>query len=151
MTRVSIVLLLLALAAALPGCRRDTPPANVREFPLTGQILSIKPDRREARVKHESIKGFMDAMTMDFTIKEPKELDGLQPGDLVAATLVITDEEGFLRGLRKTGTAPLPATPAGAASAVPLLQPGETVPDITFVGDDGKPRPSRRIAAGSCS
>jgi len=136
-----LLLIGLTLTAALPACRPAAPPVNVREFPLTGQILAINPDRRGATVTHDDVKGFMDAMTMVFTIKEPKELDGLQPGDLISATLVITDDEGFLKGLRKTGTAPLPATPAGAAPAVPLLQPGELVPAIAFVGRDGKPRP----------
>ena len=109
MKRMHCSLLIVVFAVALPGCRREAPPVNIREFPLTGQILSIKPDRAEARVKHDDVKGFMDAMTMDFTVKDPKELDGLQPGDLIAATLVITDEEGYLRGIRKTGAAPIAA------------------------------------------
>jgi protein SCO1 len=141
MTRVRAGLLLLSLAAMLSGCRREAPPGNVREFPLTGQILALNPAKREATVKHDDVKGFMDAMTMDFTVKPATDLAGLQPGDLIAATLVITDEEGYLRDIRKTGTAPLPARPSGTATAAPLLQPGETVPDITFVGDDGKLRP----------
>ena len=140
MKRTLFGLMVFSLAAALPACRRDAPPVNVREFPLTGQVLSIKPDRTGANVKHDDVKGFMDAMTMDFTVKDPKELEGLQPGDLIAATLVITDEEGYLKGLTKTGTAPIAATPSAPASA-PEIKPGEAVPDVSFIGDDGKPRP----------
>jgi protein SCO1 len=141
MKRLVLCLALFGIAAALPACRRDGSRVNVREFPLTGQILTIKPDRTEARVKHDAVSGFMDAMTMDFTIRNPKELDGLLPGDLIAATLVITDEEGYLRGIRKTGTAPIAPLPADTAGTVPELRPGEEVPEIAFVGDDGKPRP----------
>lgn len=137
---VTSVLWVLASLLALVSCSPATPPAKVREFPLTGQVLSVKPDRTEARVKHDEIKGFMDAMTMDFTIKAPKELEGLQPGDLIAATLVITDEEGYLRGIRKTGSAPLPA-PAADGRLAPELQPGEAAPDIEFLGADGKTQP----------
>jgi len=141
MTRVTFCLMIVVLAAALAGCRAAPAPVNVREFPLTGQVLTIKPDRTEARVKHDDVKGFMDAMTMDFIVKDPKQLEGLQPGDLIAATLVITDEEGYLKGIRKTGAAPLPAKLADTPGAVPELAPGEMVADIAFVGDDGKPRP----------
>ena len=141
MTRVTIGFLMLTLVATLAGCRAAPAPVNVREFPLTGQVLSIKPDRTEAKVKHDDVKGFMDAMTMDFAVKDPTQLEGLQPGDLIAATLVITDEEGYLKGIRKTGAAPIPATTAATAGAVPELAPGEMVADIAFVGDDGKPRP----------
>jgi protein SCO1/2 len=106
---------------------------------LTGQIISIKADRTESTVKHDDVKGFMPAMTMAFTIKEPKLLDGLRPGDLISATLVITDEEGYLKGIRKTGSAPLaPRSPTPVAD---LLMPGEPLPDIVFVDEDGKPRP----------
>ena len=129
------------VAATLSGCRPSPVPVNVREFPLTGQVLSITPDRTIAKVKHDDVKGFMDAMTMDFTVKDPKALEGLQPGDLIAATLVITDEEGYLRNVRKTGVAAIAAATSAATPAAADIRPGDTVPDVTFVGDDGKPRP----------
>lgn len=144
MTRLRFALLIVTAAAATlaaAGCGPAPAPVNVREFPMTGQILSIKADRTEARVKHDDVKGFMDAMTMDFTVKVPRELEGLQPGDVIAATLVITDEEGYLTGIRKTGAAPLAETSSGMARSSPEIQPGGAIPDITFVGDDGKPRP----------
>jgi protein SCO1/2 len=94
----------LSLAAACSSPSR--PPASVREFPLTGEVLAIKPDKSEVQVKHDEVKGFMDAMTMWFSIKEPRLLDGVAPGDLISATLVLTAEDSYLTGIRKTGSRP---------------------------------------------
>jgi len=48
----------------------------------------------------------MAAMTMPFPIKEPAHLEGLAVGDIIAATLVVTDDEAYLTGIRKTGSVP---------------------------------------------
>ena len=133
--------MLVALAGAPAGCRQAPPPVNTREFPLTGQVLAVKADRTTITVKHDDVKGFMEAMTMDFTVKDAKAVDGLQPGDLISATLVITDEEGYLKDVRKTGAAPIPPRGPSAAPAVEPLAPGDQVPDLALTDDDGKPRP----------
>jgi protein SCO1/2 len=132
--------MLLALCASIAGCSTPPRPVNVREFPLTGEILSIKPDKSEIRIKHDDVKGFMEAMTMWFNIKEPRLLDGLAPGDLVKATLVVTDEESYLSSLQKTGSRPAGEPPPATPPAVEGLQAGDRVPDITFIDEGGKAR-----------
>jgi protein SCO1/2 len=138
MVRPIPALLLGVLCASLPGCG-SPPPVNAREFPLTGEVLSIKPDRTEVRIKHDDVKGFMEAMTMWFPVKEPRLLDGLAPGDLVKATLVVTDQESYLSFIQKTGS-----RPPGARTSVPPapaegLRTGELVPDIALTDERGQP------------
>jgi protein SCO1/2 len=99
-------LLLLVVLVAIAGCGKPAPEVNSRQFPLTGEIVAIKVDRTEITVKHDEVKDFMAAMTMPFAIKDPAQLDGLATGDLITATLVVTDEESYLAGIRKTGSAP---------------------------------------------
>ena len=140
MTRLSATLTLLLFALSA-GCRAPAPPENVRRFPLTGEVLAIKADRSEVQVKHDEIKGFMDSMTMWFNVKEPTLLDRLAPGDLISATLVLTAEDSYLTGIRKTGS-----RPAGEASAPPpapadILPIGAPVPDITLTDETGAQRP----------
>jgi protein SCO1/2 len=82
----------------------------------------------------------MEPMTMWFNVKEPRLLDGIAPGDLINATLVLTAEDSYLTGIRKTGS-----RPPGEASAPPpapaeLLPIGAAVPDITFTDEAGQPR-----------
>src|SRR6185503_20657330 len=98
--------------ALLVACSRE-PPA--RQYELEGQILGIERARNEVLIRHENIKGFMPAMTMPFTVKDAGLLSGKEPGDLVTATLVVTDLSAHLSSLTRTGHAPIEA-PAAAAN-----------------------------------
>src|SRR5262249_54459870 len=126
-------------------------PADERRHSLHGQILSIAATRQEATIKHDEIKGLMPAMTMPYRVREAKLLDGLAPGDLVDASLVIVSNDAYVTDVRKVGHAeveappPEPAAPTVSAVAVPL-KPGEGVPDATFVDQDGKSRAFRSFA-----
>jgi protein SCO1/2 len=131
-------LMLLALCTGIAGCGTPPRPVNVREFPLTGEILSIKPDKSEVRIKHDDVKGFMEAMTMWFNIKEPRLLDGLAPGDLVKATLVVTDEESYLSSLQKTGSRPAGEPPPATPPPEEGLRTGDLVPGITLTDESGQ-------------
>jgi protein SCO1 len=137
--RPVLILVLTALFAACGG-RSDE-----RRFTLHGQVQSLEPQRKSVVVKHEEIKGFMPAMTMPYDVQDAKALDGLAPGDVISATLVVMTNGAYLTDLKKTGTAPLEKPPAeapnpSASSGFELLRPGETVPDTVFVDQDGKKR-----------
>jgi protein SCO1/2 len=125
----------LVLAAA---CTRGPEP---KQYELRGQVLGLKPEAQEVLIKHEDIKGFMPGMTMPFKVGDAKMLAGIQPGDLVTATLVVAATDAHLSTLTKTGHAQLEAPPASASSGFELLKPGETVPDQLLIDQDGKPRP----------
>lgn len=130
----------LALALVATGCGSST-PVNAREFKLQGQILSVTANHLEATIKHEDIPGFMSAMTMPYKVKDAKEFDPLVPGDLMNATLVVTDNDAYLKDVKKVGNAPLErraGTDAPASSGFELLPAGSPVPDIALTDQDGK-------------
>ena len=104
----NITALVLLLGAA--GCG-----SGDREYTLQGQILSIEPDRRQANIKHEEIKGFMAAMTMPYKARDAKEFADLKPGDLINSTLVVVSNDAYLKDVKKVGEAPL----AGSAIETP--------------------------------
>ena len=127
----------LTLVALIAACNRE-PPA--RQYELQGQILGIEPARKEVLIRHDAIAGFMPAMTMPFTVKDGGLLSGREPGDLVTATLVVTDLNAHLSSLTRTGHAPIEA-PAAASNTPHILLPGEPVEDAPLVDQEGKPRP----------
>ena len=135
-----LVLILLAVAGAA-GCGAPLPPEKIRQFPLTGEVLAVKADRSEVQVKHDEVKGFMEPMTMWFNIKDPRLLDGIAPGDLISATLILTAEDSHLTAIRKTGSRPSGQATAPPPAPAEFLQVGDTVPDITFTDESGQPRP----------
>ena len=130
----------LAALAGLISCGGTSD----KRYPFQGQILSLSADGKEASIKHEDIPGFMSAMTMTYKVKDAAEFVDLKPGDLIGATLVVVSNDAYLTEVKKVGEAPLekPAQSAPpASSGFELLKPGEAVPDVDFVDQDGKKRP----------
>ena len=136
----------LTLAAAACG------KSDRRAFTLQGQILTIQPQHKFAEIKHEEVKGFMPAMTMSYEVKNPKLLDGLAPGDLINATLVVESNAAYLSEVRKVGSAPIERPPAeataapSASSGFEMIKPGEAMPDGHFVDQDGRKRDFKSFA-----
>ena len=122
---------------ALTSCNRAS-DANFRQFELQGQILAVRPERREVVIKHEDIKGFMPGMTMPFKVSTAALLEGRAPGDLVRATLVVNATQGVLTAIERTGHAPL--TERQTRPRVDALNPGDEVPDVALVDETGATR-----------
>jgi protein SCO1 len=136
------VVFFIAAAVSLAAC---SPKSNQHTYTVHGQVLAVTPDRQEATVKHGEIAGLMPAMTMPYKIKEKAELNAVKPGDVIDATLVIVENDAFLTGVKKVGEAPLEQPPpepttVTTGSGVPLLKPGDVVPDSAFVDQDGRKR-----------
>ncbi|MEO8258092.1 MAG: SCO family protein [Acidobacteriota bacterium] len=132
----------LGLAVLGASCAGKT---DQREYTLQGQVTAVTPTHDQATVNHEEIKGFMTAMTMPYKVQDPKQLEGIVPGDLINAKLIVLPSDAYLTDVRKVGQAPLPAAPADtaaptASSGFELLKPGEAVPDASFVDQSGKKR-----------
>lgn len=129
----------LMILGAGAACSRAP---EARTYELTGQVLAVKPDTNEILVKHEDIPGFMPAMTMPYTVKDPALLAGRVPGDLITATLVVESTMGYLSAITRTGSAPLPeGAPATipAAAGVTVLAPGDAAPDTPLTDQDEQP------------
>jgi protein SCO1/2 len=106
-----------------------------RDFPLRGVVVALDPDTARVTVRHEAIPDFMPAMTMPLTLADPAQLADLAPGDTITATLRVDATGSRLHDVEVTG---LPAEPPPVAPAIPLLQPGDLVPDITLTTQDGQ-------------
>lgn len=130
---VLLCLGLFGMAFALTACR------GVEHYRLRGKVVATDPSKSEVTIDHKAIPNFMPAMTMPYRVKDARTLQELQPGDSVAAQLVvpadgsgawledivITDERG--------------RQPAAQQPEAIFLQPGEKVPDVPMVNQDGKP------------
>jgi protein SCO1 len=128
----TLLTVLVAVCATLTACSR------ARQYELRGQVLAVDRTRRELTVKHEDVRGFMPAMTMPFKVEDPRVLDELSPGDLVKATLVVRNSNGYLSAVERTGHEAV-----AAAAPLPhfdLVAPGQPVPEVQLIDESGKPR-----------
>jgi len=120
--------------AAEPGVTR-------REFDVKGTVLGLQPAEQRVRIRHETIPGYMDAMTMPFRVQDTNELAGLIPGEEITFTLIVTDDDAWIERLEKTGVAKN-VLPEGAgiriAREVEPLGVGDPLPDYPFIDQEGR-------------
>ena len=88
------ILLLVAFIAAIIGCSK---PA--RRYHLNAEVISVEPPRALIVVKHGEIPGLMPAMTMQYSVADPKQIENLRPGDKITADLVVRDNKGQLENI----------------------------------------------------
>ena len=127
----------LALAALVTACR---PAPETKSYQLHGQVLAVHPDKQQVTIRHEDIAGYMPGMTMSFPVTKPELLTGREPGEMVTATLEVTDALGRLSAIERTGMQPLPTDTNAAAIPGNLLEIGSEVPDAAFIDQDNRRR-----------
>jgi protein SCO1/2 len=132
----------VALSLSLVICVACQRAPEQRTYQLHGQVLAVKPESHEILVKHDDIPGFMPAMTMPYTVKDDRLIAERVRGDVIDATLVVSEGSAWLSAITKTGTAPVPddaPSKIPAASGVSVLQPGDLVPGTSLTDQYGKP------------
>jgi len=135
---------LLAVLVFSAGCRRSsTSPAGaepasnngVRRFHIRGVVVSSNAKTGEVTVDTQAIPGYMDAMTMPYTLKQPNIATELHPGDTITATLEASANADLLDEIDVIGQAKPDYKPAVTYND---LEPGEQVPDFHFLNQDGR-------------
>ncbi len=79
----------------LTACSKPAPSApaeaQAKRFHLVGKIVSIDAANNSLTIDHQAIPGFMDAMTMAYSVRSAQALTGLGPGDEITADVVVPD------------------------------------------------------------
>jgi protein SCO1/2 len=132
----------IAQSAAAVNLRADTPTASRSAlgtvYEARGILRRVDQASHQAVISHESIPGYMDAMTMSFDVADVAELRDLKTGDVLTFRLCVTAERAWIDRLNKTGASfLLPLTPP---SSQPLheLSVGEVLPEFEFINQAGE-------------
>jgi Cu/Ag efflux protein CusF len=97
---------------ALLGCSQAPPPAPLKEYQVTGEVLSLDPAAQTASLKAGKIEGWMEAMTMDYPIKDKQEFAKLKAGSTIHAKVSVQGTEYWLSGITEAPADAAPAAPA---------------------------------------
>lgn len=137
------LILFLSIVLLFAACQKTEQPPNAspdaKRFNLKGKVVSADQTKKTAKIEHEPVVGFMDAMTMDFPVKDEWVWEDLQPGAEIRAELVVDNAGKDPFWLEKIGIIAAP-NPNQAAPPIDerFAQVGKEIPDFALTNQDGK-------------
>ena len=100
-----VLIALLAVSLITCGKSQTQKPvdaAGQKVYDLRGKIVSRDRGDNSLKIDHEEIKGFMEAMTMDYTVRGAK-VEQLPPdGTKIHAKLHVVDDAYWVSDVQKT-------------------------------------------------
>lgn len=134
-----IIVMALATLAAMAGCRshqqtkNEASAASATHF-VRGKVISVDAKDGVIALDTEKIPGFMDAMTMAYTLQNPSVASELHLGDIITAQMQ-TDARG-------AALSQIDIVQQAILNSLPPVQyhvpkPGETVPNFQFLNQSG--------------
>jgi protein SCO1/2 len=104
----------MSLIVWLTGCSSPKPARQApRRYSLNGRVVSVEKAKQQVVVDHGEITGFMMAMTMGYSVKNPNLLDSLSPEDQITADVVVNGDDVWLENIvvvKKADRAKAPAS-----------------------------------------
>lgn len=88
-----------AILTAACGSVSKVPP--VEKHHIHGVIQSLDAKDHTATIKHQTIEGFMDAMTMEFPVKDAREFGALRVGETIDGTVFVQDTNYWVGDIKE--------------------------------------------------
>jgi Cu/Ag efflux protein CusF len=77
----------LVLGLSLAACQRMPPLQPIKEYQMQGEVISLDPSSQTETVKHRKIEGWMEAMTMEYPVKDKQAFTELKVGENIQAKI----------------------------------------------------------------
>ncbi|HEX3469859.1 MAG TPA: SCO family protein [Silvibacterium sp.] len=138
-------LIALGAIAGFTGCHSPSPgpnatqiqpvSLNTKQYKVRGVVVSTDAARGVVTLDAEAIPGYMDAMTMPYTLKDSTIISELHPGDTITATLLASNTSDLLDQIVVIAQAKADYKPSVDYRP---LNPGTPVPDFKLLNQSGK-------------
>jgi protein SCO1 len=122
------------LALVVVGCSGSAPS---KHYELRGKIMAVDKLGHQLIIDHEAIPGFMEAMTMPYSVTDYAMLDKVAVGDQIKADLQVQPDKiaiDKLEVLKKADPNSLPVP----TTQMHVPQPGEQVPNFELTNQNGR-------------
>ena len=107
-------------------------------YQVRGTVHEVLPEKKTVTIAHEEIPGYMEAMTMDFSVTNAAELTNLQRGDRVSFRMLVTKDDGWIDQIQKFGSTNLAPDMLRRARYVEPLSIGDPLPEYHLTNELGK-------------
>lgn len=108
----------IGLFLLLAGCQQgslkepakeETKDEAVKQYALHGEVLRLDSQGKIAAIKHQKIGDWMEAMTMEFPVKDAAEFGKLREGERIDATVFVQGNNYWIGGIQEAAV-PVPAS-----------------------------------------
>jgi protein SCO1 len=106
----------ISIPIALTGCSSSQPAQPVpgpSRYSLSGRVVSVDKAKEQVVVDAADIPGFMMAMTMPYSVKNPSLIEPLTPEDQITADVMVNGSDVWLENIvvvKKPDTSKTPAS-----------------------------------------
>jgi Cu/Ag efflux protein CusF len=119
----------ISFSAGLAGCGSSKPAQQPAEGPqryhMEGRVVSVQTAKQQVTVDAGDIPGFMAAMTMGYSVKNPNLLTPLSPEDKIKADVVVNGNDVYLENIVVVKKADQAKTPAKSDANSQSSQPAK--------------------------
>jgi len=131
---------LFTLLFLFAGCHRNSTPAAATAngeatHHLRGVVVSTDTKQGTVTLDTDAIPGYMEAMIMPYSLRNPSVISELHPGDTITADLFTSDSASAIDNIVVVGQAKADYKPPVAYKP---LNPGDPVPDFKLLNQSGK-------------
>jgi Cu/Ag efflux protein CusF len=101
-TAIALFVLLAACqqAPVSSTAKEDAKDEPVKQYAMHGEVLRLDAQGKIAAIKAGKIGDWMEAMTMEYPVKEQPEFDKLHVGDKVDATVYVQGNSYWIAGIQ---------------------------------------------------
>jgi protein SCO1/2 len=128
-----------------------TPALSAGRHAAFGVVLGVDRAHRSIRISCQEIPGYMEALVMDFPVRNATDLDGIQPGSLIDFTAVLEKDSSHAEDIRIHAFQSPDPEPMAArqlslveglvgsdSAAAKKINIGERVPDFTLIDQNNQ-------------
>jgi protein SCO1/2 len=135
----SLLIFGLIVSACSSNSASKSPEASnaAQRYEVKGKVVSADKSEHKVTIAHEEIKGYMEAMTMPFTLLEDWVYPELKTGAQIQATLVVDQGRSWLENPVVSNVVdPNLVSKAEESGVEPAA--GTETPDFTLLNQDSK-------------
>jgi Cu/Ag efflux protein CusF len=111
--RVWVICLFLLTASCqkstVTAVKEDAKEETLHRYALHGEVLRLDPQGKIAKIKHQKIGDWMEAMTMEFPVKDQAEFNKLREGERINGTVFVQGTSYWVGEIQEDAS-PAPAS-----------------------------------------